>query len=73
MTDQDKITFDKFLQILKATENQMAATQPKPNIENYKEIKASASQIASQPDELIIELDTKVMDFLRYKILRKIQ
>ncbi len=58
------ITFGQFLAVFRELEHRMAG-QPKtkPDIDSFKEIKPLVTP--QQEDELVIELDTKVLDFLR--------
>lgn len=60
ISEQD-ITFDQFIAILKEVEKRMAHTQSKPNIDELK----PPSTTNEETNELVLELDAKVLDFLQ--------
>lgn len=61
--DQD-VDFEQFLAMLKEAEQRMASKGNKPDIENYSGAKPSPVPL-QQSEELVVELNAKVMDFLR--------
>ena len=65
ISDHQGISFEKFLLILKETERKMVSMKGKPDFEKFGSAQLATKPMVQQADELIIELDAKVMDFLR--------
>jgi hypothetical protein len=60
---EEWISFDQFLGVMKEIEKRMTKGKMQPNVDDIKPVLTSG-----QADELVIELDTKVIEFLRYAI-----
>lgn len=68
--EDKEINFDQFLIVLKKAEEKLAEKGNKPNIDNYENTNPIPNAL-NQSEELVVELDAKVMDFLRLCIVNK--
>ena len=68
--EDQEINFDQFLIVLKKAEEKLAEKGNKPNIDNYENTNPRPNAL-NQSEELVVELDAKVMDFLRLCIVNK--